>query len=195
MVERYVAATPEVFELLSFAVQYLDEGKPSYGNDLVKSEFGSGGRDQRTRRWRFTFFPVNVPERWEFELDEDEVRLLGEDDGDLDGTEIQVVAQPCEKRTKSGPGPAVRSADEPLGVRMLERLLEAESIELASKAKIDVVALTIETAVYAALDNDALGDDERAEHIAEAITACVGVEELFASDEDLLALVRELDDA
>jgi hypothetical protein len=189
MVERYVPATPEVFQLLSSAVELLDAGRRVDGDDPVRSKHGYGGRAEGTRRWRFTFFPVDAKERWEFELDEDEVRLLGEDVGDLlDGTEIQVVAAPIE--AKKGKKP---SAADPLGKRLLDRLVKLEAIELAKKARVDAIAVAFERVVIAALDDESLDDDERGERIADAIAGTGGVEELYATDDQLLRLVRELD--
>jgi hypothetical protein len=189
MVERYVPAPPEVFKLLSCAVELLDARRPVDGDDRVKSAHGFGGRAAGTRRWRFTCFPSNVKERWEFELDEDEVRLLGEDDGDLEGTEIQVVAAPIDAKAKKP------SKSDPLGKRFLDRLIKLEAIELAKKARVDAIAVAIERAVILALDDEDLDEDERGEKIADAIAGCVGVEELFATDDQLLSLVRELDQA
>lgn len=189
MIERYVLATPEVFQLLSCAVEHLDAGRRVDGDDQVRSEHGYGGRAAGTRRWRFTCFPPSVKERWEFELDEDEVRLLGEDDGDLEGTEIQVVAAPA------APKGGRASKSDPLGRRLLDRLVALEAIELAKKAPVDAIASAIERGVVLALDADGLDDDERGEKIADAIAGCVGVEELFATDEQLLTLVRELDES
>lgn len=186
MIERYVPATPEVFELLSVAVESLDSGRRVDGDEMVKSDYGYGGRAAGTRRWRFTFFPANVKERWEFELDEDEVRLLGEDDGDLEGTEIQVLAAPIDGNRRA-------SKSDPLGKRLLDRLIKLEAIELAKKARVDAIASAIERAVVALLDDESLDEDERGEQIGDAIASCAGVEELFATDEQLLKLVRELD--
>ncbi len=189
MVERYVPATPEVFELLSSAVALLDAGRRVDGDDLVKSKHGFGGRAAGTRKWRFTFFPANVKERWEFELDEDEVRMLGEDDGDmLEGTEIQVLAEPIDPKKGKKP-----SKDDPLGKKLLDKLVKLEAIELAKKAKVEVLGTVIERTIIAVLDDESLDDDERAEQIADAIASASGVEELFATDEQLLKLVRELD--
>lgn len=202
MIERYVPATPEVFQLLSVAAQFLDENRRAHGTDLVKSEFGFGGRAPGARKWRFTFFPANVPEKWEFELDEDEVRLLGEDDPDMYGTEIQVLAEPRrDTAAKAAPKKgakgklALAACDAPLGQRVLDRLVAKEAIELAPRARVEALVAVIERASVAAIDADGLDDDERGAQIAEAITAFAGVEELFIADDDLITLVRQLDGA
>jgi len=80
-----------------------------------------------------------------------------------------------------------------LGERMLDLLLERELVALVSESRHGEVARGLDAAVLKALDEPAFDDEQRGAAIADYLENAPGVDEVFASDEELLALARECD--
>src|SRR5438067_2813667 len=80
-----------------------------------------------------------------------------------------------------------------LGERMLDLLLERELVALVSESRHGEVARGLDAAVLGALDNPAMDDDQRGAAIADYLENAPGVDEVFATDAELLALARECD--
>jgi hypothetical protein len=80
-----------------------------------------------------------------------------------------------------------------LGERLLDLLLERELVALVSESRHMEVARGLDAAVLKALDDPALDDEQRGAAIADYLENAPGVDEVFASDEELLTLARECD--
>ena len=76
---------------------------------------------------------------------------------------------------------------------MLDVLLERELVALVSESRHGEVARGLDAAVLKALDEPAFDDEQRGAAIAEYLENAAGVDEVFASDEELLTLARECD--
>ncbi|UQA59937.1 hypothetical protein [Polyangium aurulentum] len=189
-----VNVTPELLELMRLAVEALDAGEPVDGDDLIQSEHGYGGRIAGSRFWEFTFFPESHDEQWLVTLSEEEVRGMTDDDEEYT-CEILATVEPYKR-----PAPQMtrmerteaKIREQSLGHCLLARMLAQKQIELRRSVALDAVASAMDRIVYDALDNVSLTEHERAEEIVDGITLLAGVEDVFASNDEILFLIRHL---
>ncbi len=186
MQKKTVNIPQEFVEFMQHVVETLDSDEEDidldYG-DAIQCEQGYGGRDTLRGRFEFVFYPASAEERWFVDLDEDGIRDIADRTFDT----LKVRWERCRVERKP-----IERTEAKLGERLLRALEDGGLLELRPNARRNSITLELEREMVQVLDTDSLDDTARGAAIGESLEGYSGVEEVFATDEQLGELARSI---